>query len=246
MRKQKNRLTSLLSLPDKGQSETSGPNGVLTRLFRKILADLDIGPKRFDSLLEQFIRDSFSGKTSSPKVQTSMRGNLMKEFIKRQMTWKVFCKALLILQVVEFQLALKIKRRNGSESTHSLKMEWGADLSTEEMNTILEQPPEAEEPGEYIPMFENNLSLEMEHWYIWNPVTKVVYEDVGELNLAPFAVPETIPHVKETLKKWRELDKMTLVSIGLRIHTLAETLYDGPPPGVQENLSPDHEGPANG
>lgn len=115
----KNKLTRILTAPDKDIKKTHGANGVLSRLFRQMLLDLNIGPSRFGSLLQEYILDPRNGVPNNKKDQTSMRGNLTKEFSRPQMTWKVFCKALRFLQITKIEFVIKAYHRTGRSTIHS-------------------------------------------------------------------------------------------------------------------------------
>jgi hypothetical protein len=113
----KNKLNRILTAPDKEIKKTFGANGVLSRLFRKILWDLKIGPNRFGTLLQDYILNPLNGVPNNKKDQTSARGNLAKEFSKPQMTWKVFMKAMRFLQVWRIEFVVKLHHRGPGEKT---------------------------------------------------------------------------------------------------------------------------------
>jgi hypothetical protein len=121
----KNKLTKILTAPDKDIKKTFGANGVLSRLFRQMLLDLNIGPSRFGSLLQEYILDPRNGVPNNKKDQTSMRGNLTKEFSRPQMTWKVFCKALRFLQIKKIEFVIKAHHRIGKSTIHSSVVDFG-------------------------------------------------------------------------------------------------------------------------
>lgn len=144
----KNKLTRMLNAPDKEISKTYGANGVLSRLFRTILKDLNIGGIRFGAYLQAYILDGRHGVPANKKDQTSMRGNLTKEFARPQMTWKVFCKALRFLQLVRVEITLHAHHRNGKISVHHTEVYLGEKDEAYEFNEILEQSEEVEADGE--------------------------------------------------------------------------------------------------
>lgn len=141
----KNKLTEILTSPDKLMKKTSGPNGILSRLFRQILLDLNIGPARFASLLQDYINDVRNCIPDNRKDRTSSRGNMTKEFSRPQMTWRVFCKALRFLQIKKIEFVIKAHHANGKATLHSTVVDFGSrrDLQTFEEN--LEQHEDCEE-----------------------------------------------------------------------------------------------------
>lgn len=139
-----NKLTTLLLMKDKGVTKTSGSNGILSRLWRQMLLDLDIGPKKFGYMLQAYVIDPRNGFPNNRKDQISTRGNLTKEFARPQMTWKVFCKALRFLNILKIDFAIKAYHANGTQSLHSVTVNFGSRSNTEDFNKLLEQSEEDE------------------------------------------------------------------------------------------------------
>jgi hypothetical protein len=142
-----NKLNSLLNSPDKEVSKTSGANGVLSRLWRQMLFDLDITLPKFGAYLQAYILDPRNGVPNNRKDQISMRGNLTKEFTRSQMTWKVFCKALRFLNIVKIELIIKAHHHNGKITRHSTFINFGGRTVNNNFNELLEQ----DEDKEYVP-----------------------------------------------------------------------------------------------
>ena len=158
-----NKMDKILTSRNKDVDKTSGANGVLSRLFRQILLDLDITGSKFGNLLQDYILDSRHGVPNNRKDQTSMRGNLTKEFSRPQMTWKVFCKALRFLQITKIEFVIKahhafpIKTPYGFSTTsiHSTVVDFGGRKDTQKFNESLEQD-ESKENTQYVPCLDNN------------------------------------------------------------------------------------------
>lgn len=121
----KNKLVRLLNDPNKGMTETYGTNGILAHLFRRMLRDLNVSPMRWGSLMYDFITDPRNGVPDNKKDQTSYRGNFVKEFERRQMTWKVFCKAMRFLQLPRIELVIRAHHRNGKVTEHATFVNFG-------------------------------------------------------------------------------------------------------------------------
>jgi hypothetical protein len=130
----KNKLTRILTAPDKDVKKTFGANGVLSRLFRQMLLDLNIGPPQFSILMAQYLADPRNAVPNNKKDQTSMRGNLNKEFSRPQMTWKVFCKALRFLQITKIEFVLQASRAVGKPTIHSTEVNFGGRLPIAEID----------------------------------------------------------------------------------------------------------------
>jgi hypothetical protein len=118
-----NPLSKMLDDPNKGIYHTFGAVGMLSRLFRTMLKDLDIGGYQFNMLMAKFLNDPQNKIPENKRDQTSNRGNLNKEFQKGTMTWKVFCKAMRFLQVRGFKLTIEARRANGRVTSHSVEVD---------------------------------------------------------------------------------------------------------------------------
>jgi hypothetical protein len=130
----KNPMMKLLSAPDKGISQTHGPNGILARLFRTILYDEDITPFRYMDLMDAFIREGQSGVPVNRVDLTSWRGNLTKELGKEQMSWKVFCKALRFLQIIKIEFQITAYWKKGKVTKHATWVDFGSKEALNELN----------------------------------------------------------------------------------------------------------------
>ena len=114
------KLRDLLSRPDRGVGSTSGITGVLAGLFRQMLLDLNISGLRWSNLMDEYVRAEMQHSTeNNRRDRTSIRGNLNKEFIRNKMTWKVFCRAMMLLKVRRFAIIIVAEHENGSKAAHS-------------------------------------------------------------------------------------------------------------------------------
>ena len=85
---------------------------LLTRLWRTTLYDLNIGPKVFDGYVKRYLNDPNSGIGDSVKDKNNHRGNLMKELGSNEISWRVFDRALRVIEAEEFELVLRLKRKD--------------------------------------------------------------------------------------------------------------------------------------
>lgn len=133
----KNNFNRLLNLPDRGITRTHGANGVLSRLFRIMWRDLGIDIPRGNSLMTNYIMDPRNGIPRNKKDQAVQRGNLTKEFIKEQMTWKVFLKGMRFLQLKKIKFTVEATHWNDRITIHSTDVNLGSPrhqhLGTEEV-----------------------------------------------------------------------------------------------------------------
>lgn len=160
-------LAKMLNSPDKEVNKTSGANGVLSRLFRQILGDLNINPHRFEIHMLQFLGDPKNGYPNNRRDQTSARGNLMKEFARPQMTWKVFCKALRFLSFTSIELTI-IGKRHGRETVHKTSINFTH--STED--TFLASIEQAEEREQTVPVSYLDVKKAPEMTIVTPPIRK--------------------------------------------------------------------------
>lgn len=121
----KNQMANILAKTDKDVGNTYGPNGVLSRLFRKLLLTMNVNENRWNILMHAFLNDPRNGVPNTRKDQTSMRGNLTKEFARPQMTWKVFCKAMMFMQFVHFEVSIIARDKHGREVVFSTDVNLG-------------------------------------------------------------------------------------------------------------------------
>lgn len=140
-RKKSHSIDDILILPDKGIRSTKGVGGVIARLFRQILIDLNIGTTFYGSLITAYINDPINHIPDNRKDRSSIVGNFSKEFSKPFMTWKKFVEGLRVLQF-EGEVTITItgkSRRFDGVSSHSTKFNLGElDDFSNETNEYIE------------------------------------------------------------------------------------------------------------
>lgn len=137
----KNPMIKLLTAPDKGISQTSGPNGILARLLRTILYDENITPFKYMDLMDTFSKETQSGVPINRVDLTSWRGNITKELSNDRISWKVFCKALRFLRILRVEFTIRAHWHDGHMSTHSTYVELE---SKESMKALLQTDAETQ------------------------------------------------------------------------------------------------------
>ncbi len=121
----KSNMRDLLSRPDRGVGATSGIPGVLAALFRKILMDLNINGMRWSHLMDEYVQqESVHHNKDNRRDRTSIRGNLNKEFWRPRMTWKVFCRGLMLLKARRFAIVVVIDHENKRKTAHSMIVDY--------------------------------------------------------------------------------------------------------------------------
>lgn len=89
---------------------------VLASLYRAILFNLNMDIPKFTRLTDQYIIRA--GIPYNSKESTSVRGNLKKELLGDRMSWKVFMKGLVFLNVNKFKLTVELHHNNNTITKH--------------------------------------------------------------------------------------------------------------------------------
>lgn len=97
--------------------KTGKPDSVLASLFRLIQFELGVTPERFNRLMENYMRNA--NIPNNLREASSLRGNLKKELQKDTMSWKVFIKALVFLNIKKFKITLELYHENKHITQHS-------------------------------------------------------------------------------------------------------------------------------
>lgn len=88
----------------------------LSGLFRDLMFAMGTSHERFAELLALYVRRA--GIPANLKELASARGNIKKELFSPKMTWKVFIKGLVLLDVSEFIFAVRLDHRRGDSTIH--------------------------------------------------------------------------------------------------------------------------------
>ena len=110
-------LNRLYSKPDRGFSEAKS---ILAKLYRKVVADLDLGPYELVLLLEQFLNDPRSGIDQTKEKRTTARGNSVKKLVQEKMSMKAFLDLSLMLKPKSMTVLVRYEWEDGSVTEHEL------------------------------------------------------------------------------------------------------------------------------
>lgn len=101
-------------------------SSVLSRMFNKMVIDFGYSDfNSWDRLMNQYVNDARNCIPRNKKEQSSARGNLQKELLKPEMTWKVFLKGIRFLGISSFEFKINAKHSNGKHTTHSHNVNLG-------------------------------------------------------------------------------------------------------------------------
>lgn len=92
--------------------------GVLAKLFRQALVDLNITTPLWNVKMNRYLNDPRNRIPSHSKDRSSARGNLNKELRRETMTWKVFRKALMFLGPVRATFIVRLEWPNRQTTEH--------------------------------------------------------------------------------------------------------------------------------
>lgn len=93
----------------------------LAALFKDICQETSIDTNKFSWFMELYLSDRRNGVPQNVKDRASVRGNVRKELLSDNLSWKVFCKALRFIDVEKFELSIMLVHKSGSKTYHSIK-----------------------------------------------------------------------------------------------------------------------------
>ena len=126
------RSEKILDDPCKKVNEATN---TLAALFRIILTDRKTGIDGWLKMVNQYLDHPDNEVKRNGKDRSSARGNLQKEVFRNSMTFKVFRKALLVLNPKNITLTISLEWRDGTTTHHSAMMtNTAADIDAEEID----------------------------------------------------------------------------------------------------------------
>ena len=110
-------MRSIKPKPIAAPIHNGGTDSVLSGLFRVIMFNLNIDTTKFARLMDRYIINA--GIPYNTRETTSVKGNLKKELLSDKMSWKVFIKGLMFLNIQKFELSIKLHHHNDIITEHS-------------------------------------------------------------------------------------------------------------------------------
>lgn len=111
---------------------SGGSASVLSKMFFTIMSNMNINETRWNHLMTNYILDKANCIPNNSKDQSSARGNLSKELLKKKQTWKVFCKALRFLNISKFEFVIRAHHPNGKITESVVPVSFGEMVSESE------------------------------------------------------------------------------------------------------------------
>ena len=129
----KNKQNSFEEKINPASIRSGGSASVLTKMFFVIMGNMGVNETRWNHLMTNYILDKSNCIPNNTKDQSSARGNLSKELLKKKQTWKVFCKALRFLNIVKFDFVIRAHHQNGTITESVVPVSFG-DMVHESMD----------------------------------------------------------------------------------------------------------------
>lgn len=104
------------------RKEVHRAHGPLAKLFRRILWDLEITPKKMNTMIINYLDDPRNAISNTGKTRSTERGNIVKDLSKTEMTWKNFVKAIRILSPIRARLKIEMDWPGNKTSHHTLTL----------------------------------------------------------------------------------------------------------------------------
>lgn len=96
--------------------------GALSRLFRQILFDINLESFRWGQLMDNYVKNPRNRIDQNNKDISSAKGNLAKELVRPDMTWKVFNKAMRFLNPKRVRIVVAIDWQNKKTTLHEVTL----------------------------------------------------------------------------------------------------------------------------
>lgn len=100
----------------KEHKEVPRDDKFLSEIFRQMMFVMNVDTARFQQLMALYIKRSHVPRNM--REISSARGNIKKELMNEKMSWKVFVKGLVFLDIAEFVIAIDLYHRRGDITTH--------------------------------------------------------------------------------------------------------------------------------
>lgn len=111
-------LVRKLTDPNKGMSKATNTPA---KLWCAILTDLGIGTHELSRYIQRWL-DSPANRSLDADKRSSVRGNLIKEMVRPEITWKVLMKCITVIAPFKVEVVLKLHHDRDSKivTTHTV------------------------------------------------------------------------------------------------------------------------------
>lgn len=119
-------LRAVLNDRNKLINQTKGIGGILAQLLRTIFKEQNITDTVFNTVCDEYINSARFG-LSSKVAQYLNRGNIRRQVSQDTLTWKVFVRALKIMQVSRFVISIELHYHSGKPASfHEVGVDTGS------------------------------------------------------------------------------------------------------------------------
>ena len=133
--------------------------------------------ERWNALVVNYLTDPKNSIPQNKEALTAARGNLIKEILKTSMTWKVWVKAMRLLQVVKIDFHFRFTLFNNEVIEHQATMNLGQVYVDDEQDLSFNDPAKSTEQ-EQNKDSKANIEEVIEDYYV-QPVPKsTIPEDI--------------------------------------------------------------------
>lgn len=101
----------------KEHKELPRDDGFLSTMFGQLMLAMNMNQVKFQQLMALYIKRSHVQRNMV--AISSARGNIKKELMNKKISWKVFIKGLVVLDVSHFVFRVDLTHRRGDITTHS-------------------------------------------------------------------------------------------------------------------------------
>lgn len=96
--------------------------GVLARLWRGIMSDIEMNQDKMHGMLTRWVNDPYNGIPNDNRVKSTERGNLVKELAQPDITWKVFLKGIRVLAPMSVKFEMHFRWSKLSVTVHGFTL----------------------------------------------------------------------------------------------------------------------------
>lgn len=104
----------MMDAKDKLVSQSDNP---LTKLFRKILEERQIGTVIWNRRLTNYLKSAFSRVPKNAKDIGQERNNFNRAISRSKMTWKTFQKAVQVIGPIRYRITIDMEWRGGTKTS---------------------------------------------------------------------------------------------------------------------------------
>lgn len=103
-------------------NERTGPMNLLSLMFRQMRSDMNINSDIWSNMMARYLRDPRNKVLQTSRGKSSERSNLMRAFVRPEMTLLNFVRSLRVVRAKYVKFILLIEHRDGEKTAHIEEM----------------------------------------------------------------------------------------------------------------------------